>query len=350
MLLSPAAEREEDRDSVPPCLAITLRLAVRVASFARWWGLEHSSLTLMEEDRMVRWTSLLAVPFAAMILAGCASLGRGAGAPPARHLGGQVGLGKGTVSSYAEVNRQGEPTAIGVVFSPTALDGLPASGSDLHHCFDRNKDGAVQPATECIETYEYVVPLPDAVARRADVPFKWVLLNWNPMGHIPPGIYDVPHFDVHFYMEPIANVFSVQDGPCGPEFVRCDHFEVGKQPVPSNYVHPDFHNVDAVVPAMGNHLVDLTGPEFNKQPFTRSFIFGIYGGKVTFYEEMVSRATLLNKPRSCVPIKSPKAVAASGFYPTVSCLRHDAATGETTVSLETFVLRTASPPEAAKLP
>jgi hypothetical protein len=71
---------------------------------------------------------------------------------------------------------------------------------------------------------------------------------------------------------------------------------------------------------------------------------------VTFYEEMVSRATLVGKPQTCSPIKSPKAVAASGFYPTVSCLRHDAATGETTVSMETFVLRTASPPEPIKAP
>jgi hypothetical protein len=85
-----------------------------------------------------------------------------------------------------------------VVFSPGALDGLPADGSDYHHCFDENQDGAVDRATECLHGYEYVLPLPDAVARRADVPFKWVLLDWNPGGHVPPGVYDVAHFDVHF--------------------------------------------------------------------------------------------------------------------------------------------------------
>jgi hypothetical protein len=286
----------------------------------------------------------------ASILTGCAWLDRGSDAPAARHLGGRTELGQGTVSSYAELSRQGEPTAIGVVFSPTALDGLPAGGSDHHHCVDRNKDGTVDHATECIPTFEHVIPLPDAVARRGDVPFKWVLLNWNPAGHIPPGIYDVPHFDVHFYIEPIANIFAIESGPCGPEFVRCDQFETAKEPVPSNYVPPDFRDVDAVVPAMGNHLIDLTGPEFNKQPFTRSWIFGVYGGRVIFYEEMVSRAVLLSKPQSCFPIKAPKAVAISGFYPTVSCLRHNATTGETTVSMEAFTLRTASPPETAKTP
>jgi hypothetical protein len=267
-----------------------------------------------------------------------------AAAPAGRVLGAQTELGQGHASAYAELNAQGEPTAIGVVFTPGALTGLPVDGSDYHHCFDRNQDGAVDRATECIHTYEHVLPLPDVVARRADVPFKWVLLNWNPKGHIPPGIYDVPHFDIHFYMAPIAKIFALHAGPCGPELMRCDQFAIGKQPVPADYVHPDFKDVDAVVPAMGNHLIDLTGPEFQKQPFTRSWIYGAYGGRIIFYEEMVTHRTLLDKPQSCSEIKQAKAVATTGFYPTVSCLRHHAPTGETTVSMERFTLRTASAP------
>jgi hypothetical protein len=292
----------------------------------------------------VRWTSLAVIPLATMALTACTLL-RGSEAPTARHLGSGTELGKGTVSSYAELNGKGEPAAIGVVFSPTALDGLPAGGSDHHHCVDRDKDGKVDHATECIPTFEHVIPLPDVVARRRDVPFKWVLLNWNPTGHIPPGIYDVPHFDIHFYMEPIARIFAIESGLCGPEFVRCDQFEIARQPIPANYLHPDYRNVDAVVPAMGNHLIDLTGPEFNKQPFTRSWIYGVYGGRIIFWEEMVAHRTLRDKPQSCAPIKQPKAVATAGFYPTVSCLRHHAPTGETTVSLERFAFRHASPPE-----
>ena len=298
---------------------------------------------------MARRAFLAAVVSVTTVLAGCATPPPSADAPTSRQLGSQMSLGKGTVSSYAEL-KGGEPSAIGIVFSPTALEGLPEGGSDHHHCVDRNKDGKIDPATECIPTFEHVIPLPDAVARRGDVPFKWVLLNWNPVGHIPPGIYDVPHFDIHFYMEPIANIFALQSGLCGPEFFDCDKFEMAKLPAPSNYMHPDFKNVDAAVPAMGNHLIDLTGPEFNKQPFTRSWIYGVYGGKVIFYEEMVTRTHLLSKPQACSPIKSPKAVAVSGFYPTVSCLRHDGRTGEITVSMESFVYRAAAPPETAKAP
>ncbi len=268
-----------------------------------------------------------------------------AAAPAGRVLGAESEIGKGTVSTYTEISAQGELRTIGIVFSPGALDGLPTDGSDFHHCFDKNQDGAVDRATECLHSFEHVLPLPDAVARRKDVPFKWVLLNWNPHGHMPPGIYDLPHFDVHFFMEPIAKIFALQAGPCGPELMRCDQFEVAKQPVPSNYIHPDFKDVDGVVPAMGNHLVDLTGPEFQKQPFTRSWIFGSYGGRIIFYEEMVAHRTLVNTTQSCSPIKQPKGVATAGYYPTLSCLRHDATTGDTTVSLEQFVFRAASAPE-----
>ena len=108
-----------------------------------------------------------------------------------RLLGGLTDLGTGTASAYAEANARHEPTAIGVVFSAGALEGLPADGSDYHHCFDKNQDGTVDRGSECLHGYEYVLPLPDALARRADVPFKWVLLNWNPVGHVPPGVYDV---------------------------------------------------------------------------------------------------------------------------------------------------------------
>ncbi len=267
-----------------------------------------------------------------------------ASGPGSRTLGWQLPLGNGTVSSYAELDNQGNPAAIGVMWSSTALEGLPI-GSDNHRCFDRDKEGMVHAGTKCQHTYEHVIPLPDVVARRADIPFKWVLLNWNPAGHIPPGIYDVPHFDVHFQIVPIATIFAIEPGACGPEFVRCDQFRVGKRPVPPNYMHPDFKDVDAVVPAMGNDLIDLTGPEFNKQPFTRSWIFGVYDGKVVFYEMMVTRAHLLTKPNTCVPIKAPRAVAHREFYPTVSCVRHDSEKGDYIVSMEKFVFREASPPE-----
>ncbi len=285
--------------------------------------------------------SAVLVVGAAMTIVGCGQTD----GPSGRVLGQNWEIGNGTVTTYAEFTHDRAPSAMGIVYSADALDGLPTSSSDQHHCFDRDSNGSVDLETECFASHEAVIPLPDALATRADIPFKWVLFNWNPVGHIPPGVYDVPHFDVHFYIESIANVFALQDGPCGPEFIRCDQFELGKKPLPANYIHPDFKDVDAVAPAMGNHLVDLTGPEFNGEQWERNFIFGMYNGKITFYEEMLTRAYLLSQPNACNPIKSPPAVGRSGFYPTQSCIRHDSATGEYTVSMEEFVFREASDPE-----
>lgn len=289
-------------------------------------------------------TSLGVLVVGLTFMAGCATVAKPGDSARGRVPGWTSPLGHGTVSAYADLDASGNPVALGAVFSAHALEGLPASGSDHHHCADLNGDGTVDLSTECVASYEYVLPLPDRVARRADIPFKWILLNWNPHGHIPPGVYDVPHFDVHYYIQPIAEALAVAAGPCGPEHVRCDQFAVGRKPLPSNYMNPDFKDVEAVVPAMGNHLVDLTAPEFHKQGFTRTWIFGVYGGQVTFYEEMVTRAFMLSRPNRCFPIKSPPAVGVGGLYPTLTCIRYDAGSGEVTASIEGFVRREASAP------
>ena len=272
-------------------------------------------------------------------LAGCA-----APPPPATTLlGVSSPLGDGNVSTYAEVDASGAPKAIGVMFTAAALQNLPP-GSDRHQCFDLNGDKKIDPATECIPSHERVLPLPSDVARRADTPFKWAMVNWNPQGHIPPGVYDVAHFDVHFMIEPIESIFSIGAGPCGPEHVRCDQFAIARTPLPANYVPASHIDVGAVVPAMGNHLVNVTGPEFKGEKFKRSWIFGAYDGRVTFYEEMLTRDYMLSRPSECAPIPQPDAVAVSGYYPTQSCVRYIPAKDAYTVSLEGFAMRQASPP------
>ena len=288
----------------------------------------------------------MAITMAALVTIGCST--ERAGTSVSRMAGWQLKMGDdGTVSTYAELEKDGLPIAIGVAWSSSALEGLPGD-FDGHRCFGRDKEGAIHADTKCQHTHEFVIPLPDAVALRADIPFKWVLLNWNPSGHIPPGIYDLPHFDVHFEMGPIAEAFAIEPGPCGPELVRCDQFLKARKPLPPNYVPPDYVDVEAVVPVMGNHLIDTTGREFQKEPFTRSWIYGVYDGKEIFYEAMVARAHLLSKPDGCSTIKAPKAVAVSGFYPAEYCVRHNAKTGEYSVSMEKFERRDASARDAVR--
>lgn len=276
-----------------------------------------------------------------VLIAGCSS--RSADRFVETETGPDAELADGPVVSYATFDPEGTPNAVGVSFSSEAMESLPTTMSDEHHCFDRNGNGTIESDAECIPTHERVLFLPGSVVAREDIPFKWVLLNWNPMGHVPPGIYDKPHFDVHFMIEPVENIFAIEPGPCGPEFVRCDQFERGRLPVPAEYVPEDFQNFDAVVPGMGNHLIDATSPELHGEPFTRSWIYGAYDGRITFYEEMVTTDYLLSRPDTCFSIKQPSAVEVAGYYPTESCLRYDEAADAYTVALESFVHRDATP-------
>ena len=283
---------------------------------------------------------------AAMSLLGSACSQQSANSEPGRVLGPARALGDGNVTSYAEFDRSGAPTTIGVVLSAGALDGLPRTHSDGNRCFDSDGNGNIDLTRECSQWHEFVLPLPSDASRRADIPFKWALFNWNPYGHIPADVWDSPHFDVHFYIEPIENVFAIQRGPCGVEFVRCDQYERAIKPLPSNYIHPDFKDVGVVAPAMGNHLIDPSAPEFSGEPFKRHWIFGTYDGRIIFYEEMVSRDYLVSQPDACFDIKTPPAVELSGYYPTRSCVRYSEDRDEYTVSMEGFVNRRASQPAA----
>jgi hypothetical protein len=288
------------------------------------------------------WLSVASALTAAVVLLLTTSGGAASGAAAGRTLGWRAQLGQGDVTSFADLQEGGAPRAIGIMISAETLATLPAEPSDLHHCYDRDGDGVTAQATECLHTHERVVPLPDAVTQRGDVPFSWVLLNWNMNGHMPPGVYDVPHFDVHFYIASIEDTFAIHDGPCGPEFVACDDYAMAKMPVPANLMHPDFKDVDAVAPAMGNHLIDVGGHEFHGQGFTYSWIYGVYGGKVTFWEQMIALSYLESRPNMCAPIKTPPAVEAAGYYPTQQCIRYEADADAYVVSLEGFVYREAS--------
>ncbi len=250
-------------------------------------------------------------------------------------------IGNGEVTSFAQFDEQGIPIKIGVAFSADALEGLPSTRSDLHNCADRNEDGTVDKSKECSPWHEWVLPLPHKASKNNEIPFNWILLNWNPRGHIPPGVYDTPHFDIHYYIAPIAEIFAIEAGTCGPEYVDCDQFEVGKKPVPEQYMHADFVNLNAVAPSMGNHLIDTTAVEFKGEPFTHTWIYGAYDGEVIFYEQMVTREFVLGKNTVTQDIKTTPAVERSGFYPNSYSIEHNKDTDEYLLSLENFTYREA---------
>ena len=249
-------------------------------------------------------------------------------------------LGNGLARVYVALNVDGSPRAIGVRLDKDALAGLPKEPNATSRCFDRNGDGRIEP-DECIGDYAFVFPIPGEAAK-AVAPFKWVALNWNPHGHgMPaPPPWAAPHFDFHFYLVPRADVQRLRTGKCG-EMIDCDDFKTATKPVPAKYVHADHIDVGAAVPDMGNHLINSKSPELAKggPPFTHTFIFGAYDGKITFLEPMVTLAFIASKPDMCAKINQPDAYEVAGAYPTRYCVRYLPSEDAYVISIEDFVRR-----------
>jgi Hypothetical protein TTHB210 len=199
-------------------------------------------------------------------------------------------MGNGVVWSWVVNDSKGTPSSLGVTFTETALTGL-----------------AENPASDDpFPTVEYELSLPKQVTVRPD---NHLAVNWNPHGHIPPGTYDVPHFDFHFYMVAPGERYKIT--AIGDD-IAISNKQLPAQYIPKGYILPE----GTQEPRMGSHWVDPSWPEFHEQPFTTSFIYGSYNREMTFLEPMASKAFLETKPNITKEIKLPAAYRNHGFYPT----------------------------------
>ena len=269
---------------------------------------------------------------------------------PCATTGDKVSIGDGFFQTYAQLYPNDKVYALGIQFPESTLAGLPEMQYDGMNCFDINGDGMLDLNTphtpgqliitdECSGGHGREMDFPLASQDKI-APFKWALINWQAHGHSPIGVYDRPHFDFHFYTQDrIARNF-IRVGPCAL-LINCDDFATGQVPVPTDYIHPDFMDVGAVESRMGNHLVDVTSPEWHGQTFTETWFFGSYNGKLTFWEPMITKELLESKPNMCKDIKLPAKYQESGSYPTKYCIRYLAARKEYRISIEGFEERTA---------
>ncbi len=244
-----------------------------------------------------------------------------AAAPNQALMGTAVPLGQGQVWSFITTDDAGNPDTVGVEFTEAALSGLPAEIAMIE------------------------VDVPSGIA---GLPIDHVLIDWNPEGHEPPGVYTVPHFDFHFYLVPKDQVSAIKVGSCttqenaavpnppGMAPVPCDIF--GKAMLaPANDMMPDGYTlVPAVVPMMGNHLMDMSAPEFTGKPFTYTYIWGLYDGKLTFMEPMITKAFFETGQDVTLPLKMPKAMPKAGVYPTEMQIQHLTDSKTYVVSLGSF--------------
>src|SRR3990167_9063909 len=103
--------------------------------------------------------------------------------------------------------------------------------------------------------------------------------------------------------------------------------------MPAGYSLPD----GTEVARMGAHAIDPAAPEFNKRPFTKTFIYGFYDGQMVFLEPMVSKAFLETKPNTTDPIKLPESYSTHAYYPATYSVKYDPTQREYAISMESLI-------------
>lgn len=246
----------------------------------------------------------LAMAMAAGVLLGCSD-----STPPDRSgifYGPVTAMADGTGRAYVSLDGSGAPTDIGLALTETTLTGLTTDKA------------------------EFVFVLPSQASATA---YRHAAINWEPIGHGAPGTaYTVPHFDVHFYTitEAQRAAIVLGDSTLAARMVRPPAAEF----IPAGYV------VGGASVQMGLHWRDPTAPEFNGQPFGKTFIYGSYDGAMIFGEPMIAKTYLETKPPAVVtPVKLPAQYSARGYQATSYTVGYDATAKEFRVSLSGLVSR-----------
>jgi len=253
------------------------------------------------------------------------------------HKNDRASIGTGYFQAFLRTSVDGKPTAIGVKFPKSTLQGLPMHPlNDGKTCYDINNDNEIDLHDECTGGHSRTLYFNSDVT-----PFKSITVNWEPHGHVPADVYDRPHFDFHFYLSSDIERLQITPGLCSG-LMNCAQEQIAILPIANQYIHPDFTNTELSFAHMGNHYVDSTSPELNGEGFTHTFILGSYDSQITFYEPMVTRDYLLEQPKKCSPIKTPQAFQVAGYYPTEYCIKYNAANEMFRVYLRDFKYRNAS--------
>jgi hypothetical protein len=195
---------------------------------------------------------------------------------------------------------------LGISLTETALSGLPSTTTPPN------------PAAAMV-----MLTLPPEAATTG---FDHAEVQWNPQGHDPAPIYGVPHFDFHFYLVGTAEEQAIV--PTDPQYAAKAANFPPSQFIPEGYVPPPGTPAANAVPQMGLHWTDRNSPEFNGQPFTKTFIYGSWNGRFIFVEPMVTKAYLETRPNDTKPVPQPARWAIPAYYPTSYTVKYDAGTKE----------------------
>jgi hypothetical protein len=258
-----------------------------------------------------------------------------------RQYGTPVKVGNGTVRTYVVLDQknEGRPLEIGVAMSEESLEGLPAP---MQMPAEHGKSGH-----DMTNMNMYLLDLP----AQNPTQYKFVQFDWNPLGHEPAGVYDLPHFDFHFYT--VSKDVRASILPSDPQyFAKAANFPAPefRAPFYIDAATPAGAPAGAVtVPQMGLHWLDVRSPELQGmagnpagfRPFTKTFIYGSWNGQFIFDEPMITRAYILAKKAATdpaeidevIPVSTAPRYSPAGFYPSAYRITWDAQQKEYRIAL-----------------
>jgi hypothetical protein len=222
-----------------------------------------------------------------------APLGRAAPANKDKFIVGETAtIVGGEVSTWARVNGGDKVIWVGLTLPLAMVENMPAPGS--------GPAGAVA-----------VLNFPPVV--QATTYFNHVEIQSNQHGHVSGGAdphrYEAPHFDLHFYGIPVAQVQTI---PGGLFFIP-----IPANRLPDGYAQAEFFSI----PQMGRH--SSTPAEVAA---TDHWLYSMHAGFLPnasymhFVEPMVTREMFLRRKNFELPVPTPAVLGRATNYPTEECV------------------------------
>lgn len=284
----------------------------------------------------------LAVVVPAVALIACHDTSSSTDQGPRLVYGAAVAVGNGHARTYVVLDSADsqKPLEFGVALDEAAMEGLPApmampGDGDNPHAH--------------VDMHEYLLAPPAGNPTE----YQLVELDWNPGGHEPPGIYDIPHFDFHFY-----TITKTQRDAIDPSLGDSTYMARSANLPPAEQQPPFFVALAApgtpivAVPHMGVHWSDVRSPELQgalgnpeaARTFTTTFLHGSWDGEFIFDEPMVTRAFIMGRKSattdaqrdSVMQLPLPERLGRPRYFPAAYRVAYDAESREYRVALREF--------------
>ncbi len=225
--------------------------------------------------------------------------------------GPEVTMGNGKANSFFKIDDNGIPLEIGFEMTMEALNGLTQDPT--------NREQSI-----------FVLPLDQ---KALDVtPFDHLVINWQPEGHPPMGVFTVPHFDFHLYTITLAEQMAI------PPYTTATKEKFDSLP-PSGFMPASYSGDPGGIPGQGKHWLDRAALAAMSS-FSHMMIYGSYNGQVNLVEPMITLAVLQSGTTVNTFYAQPLYFEKAGkWYPTKYNIYMDDQTHKHYVTLTDFVDR-----------